>query len=88
LLFAMDQKSAQGMSLAVLLPPIGILGFLQYWRNPEVQINLVGALIIAVMLMLGAHFGGKWANVLDPGMLRRIFAVFLACTAVYLFFKH
>ncbi len=87
LLFGYDQLKAQGTSLAILLPPIGLLGFLQYWRNPDVQINMVAALIIALTFMAGAHFGGKWANMLDAETMRRYFAVFLAFVAVWLFFK-
>src|SRR5215831_2182786 len=30
--FKMDQKTAQGTSLAVLLPPTGLLAFLEYYR--------------------------------------------------------
>jgi uncharacterized membrane protein YfcA len=86
--YGYDQLKAQGTSLAILLPPIGILGFLQYWRNPNVQIDLVAAGLIALAFMIGAHFGGKWANMLDPHFMRKAFAVFLACNAVYLFFKH
>lgn len=87
LLFGYSQHQAQGTSLAVLLPPIGILGFLQYWKNPAVEINLWAAALIALMLMLGAHFGGMWANKLDPLLVRKCFAVLMAASAVYLFFK-
>jgi len=87
LMFGYDQLKAQGTSLAILLPPIGLLGFLQYWRNPEVHINLVAAGIIALTFMLGAFYGGKWANMLDANLMRKVFSVFLAVIAVYLFFK-
>ena len=87
LLFSYDQLRAQGTSLGVLLPPIGILGFLLYWKNPEVHIDLWAAGIIALMLMIGAHFGGKWANQIDPNLVRKTFAMFMAAAAVYLFFK-
>jgi len=88
LLFGYDQLKAQGMSLAVLLPPIGILGFWQYWKNPDVSIDLWGAAAIALMLMIGAHFGAKLANFfVDPGIVRKIFAVLMIAAAIYLFFK-
>lgn len=88
LFFSYSQHQAQGTSLAVLLPPIGILGFLQYWKNPAVDINLWAAGIIALMLMLGAHFGGMWANMLNPMIVRKCFAVLMMISAAYLFFKH
>ena len=46
-LFGYPQMKAQGTSLALMLPPIGILGFLQYWNNPKVQIDLWAAGLIA-----------------------------------------
>ena len=85
--FGFGQLKAQGTSLAILLPPIGLLGFLQYWKNPEVAVDLKAAGIIAAAFLIGGHFGGKWANLVDPAIMRKSFAVFMACTSVYLFFK-
>ncbi len=88
LLFGFDQLKAQGMSLAVLLPPIGILGLLQYLKNPAVKLDLWGAAVIAILLMIGAYFGARWANtVVSPLIVRKVFAVFLLASAFYLFFK-
>jgi uncharacterized membrane protein YfcA len=88
LFLGFDQLKAQGTSLAVLLPPIGILGFMQYWKNPAVNIDLWGAGVMALMLMLGAYFGAKWANtVISPLVVRKIFAVIMLASAFYLFFK-
>src|SRR5262245_40143470 len=41
--FGMDQKTAQGTSLAVLLPPTGLLAFLEYYRADHVDVK-IGAL--------------------------------------------
>jgi uncharacterized membrane protein YfcA len=88
ILFGYGQLRAQGTSLAILLPPIGLLGFLQYWQNPDVKIDLWAAGIIAGMLLIGAHYGARLANfVVDPLIVRRVFAVFMAASAVYLFIK-
>lgn len=88
MLFGYDQRSAQGMSLAVLTLPVALPGLLQYWKNPDVKLNLLAAGVIACGFMLGGYMGGKGANALpDIGLLRKCFAVFLLCTSVYLFFK-
>lgn len=87
LLFGYDQLRAQGTSLAVLMPPIAILAFLQYWNNPQVKINLWVAAVIALGALIGGLFGGKLANFLDPHLVRKCFAVLIACACVYLFFK-
>jgi uncharacterized protein len=86
-LFGFDQLKAQGTSLAILLPPIGILGFLQYWNNPKVQIDLWAAGAIAAAFIIGGYFGGKWANVIDPNIVRKAFAAILLISAIQMFLK-
>jgi uncharacterized membrane protein YfcA len=87
LLCGYDQLRAQGTSLGVLLLPIGLFGFLQYWRNPSVQIDLLAVLFISLAFALGAYFGGRWANQLDANVMRKGFAVFIVCVGTYLFFR-
>ncbi len=82
-LFAMSQHTAQGTSLAVLLPPVGILSVLQYHRAGNV--NLQVALWAAVGFLLGGYLGGTVAQMISARMLRRIFATFLLAIAVDLF---
>lgn len=78
--FGMDQKTAQGTSLAVLLPPTGLLAFMEYYWAGHVDVK-VGALII-VGLLLGGWFGGEFAQQLPQVTLRKLFAVLLSITAV------
>ena len=78
--FSMDQKTAQGTSLAVLLPPTGLLAFIEYYRAGHVDVK-IGALIV-VGLMLGGWFGGDFAQQLPQVTLRKIFAVLLLLIAV------
>jgi uncharacterized membrane protein YfcA len=78
--FGMDQKTAQGTSLAVLLPPTGLLAFIQYYRAGHVDVK-VGALIV-IGLLLGGWFGGQFAQQLPQMTLRKLFAVLLLITAV------
>src|SRR5207244_1351695 len=78
-----NQLTAQGTSLGVLLAPIGIFAFLEYYRNPAVQLNLIGIAVMALIFAGGAYFGGRWANSLDVNTMRRVFSVFLAVVAVY-----
>ena len=78
--FGMDQKTAQGTSLAVLLPPTGLLAFLEYYRAGHVNVK-VGVLIV-VGLLLGGWFGGEFAQQLPQETLRKVFAVILGITAI------
>ncbi len=83
--FGLDQRTAQGTSLAILLPPTGILAFMKYYQAGHVELRL--ALMIIVGVVIGGYFGGGWAQQINQLMLRRIFAVVLALTAVKMFLQ-
>jgi uncharacterized membrane protein YfcA len=79
-LFGMSQHDAQGTSLAVLLPPVGVLTVLQYWRASHVDLPV--ALWAALGFLVGGYLGGTLAQLIGGATLRRIFAVFLILAAV------
>jgi len=83
--FGMTQKYAQGTSLAMLLPPTGILAFMKYYRAGQADLKL--GLLIAVGVVLGGYFGGGWAQELSGPMLRKGFAVFMVAVAIKMFFQ-
>ena len=83
--FKMNQHTAQGTTLAVLLPPTGLLAFLKYYKAGNADLKI--GLLIALGLFLGGYFGGAWAQKVPDLVLRRIFAVVLAATAVKMFFQ-
>jgi uncharacterized membrane protein YfcA len=80
-----DQKMAQGTSLAMLLPPTGILAFLEYYKAGNV--NLKVGLLVALGVVVGGYFGGLWAQNIPVNALRKGFAVFLVIVAVKLWFQ-
>lgn len=80
--FGMTQSEAQGTSLAILLPPTGLLAFWQYYRAGNANLKL--GLIIALGVFLGGWLGGGWAQHLSNLALRRIFAVCLIVIAVHM----
>src|SRR5512135_3801399 len=61
-LFGMSQHSAQGTSLAVLLPPLGLLAFLQYYRNGHVDVRV--AVLVAMGFFFGGYVGGSVAQLI------------------------
>jgi uncharacterized protein len=83
--FHMDQHTAQGTSLAVLLPPTGLLAFIEYYRAGHVDVGV--AIMIAVGVLLGGYFGGAWAQHLSGPLLRKVFAVVMAAAAVKMYFQ-
>lgn len=69
------QLRAQGTSLAVMLPPVGLLAFLTYYRNGNVDVK--AGIVICVTLFIGALFGARMAQVVNPDLLRKGFAIFM-----------
>ena len=85
-MFAISQKVAQGTSLAMLLPPIGILAVYNYHKAGYVDYKIAAILIVA--FIVGSYFGSKAALNLQESTLKRIFGAFLMLLAVkYLFFS-
>lgn len=84
-LFGMTQHAAQGTSLAVLLPPLGLFAFLHYYNNGHVDVRL--AVLIAVGFVLGGYAGGWLAQLISGPVLRKGFAVMMAFIAADMFFR-
>jgi len=80
-----DQHTAQGTSLAVMLPPIGLFAAYNYYK--EGQVNIWYAFIIAAAFMIGGYFGSKIALNLSENLMKKIFGVFLLLTALKLIFS-
>jgi uncharacterized membrane protein YfcA len=74
-----NQQMAQGTSLAVMLPPIGILATYNYWKAG--QVNIKFALILAVAFIIGSYFGSKLALNIPQPVLKKIFGVLLLLVA-------
>ncbi len=75
LIVKMKEAEAIGTSLAALIPPVGLLGAIEYYRNGLIHIR--SAALIALGLFAGAYFGAKITTALPPGVVRKIYACFL-----------
>lgn len=84
-ILGMDQYSAQGTSLAVMLPPIGLLAAYSYYK--EGALNLTYALIIAGAFIIGGFIGSKFALAIPEVTLKKIFAVVLFLIALRMLFE-
>lgn len=85
LLMGLDQHQAQGTSLAVMLPPIGILAAWNYHKAGFVEWKY--AMIIAVTFIIGGYLGSRWAVTVDARTLKKIFGVIMLIGALKLIFK-
>ena len=84
LLLGFSQQSAQGTSLAMMLPPVGIFAVLNYYKAGHVDIKV--ALILATLFIIGSIFGSKLAVRLPQDILKKIFGVFLLLVAIKMLF--
>lgn len=83
-LLAMSQKMAQGTSLAILLPPVGLFAVINYYKAGYVDVKV--ATILVVSFFAGSYLGSKIALSLSENTVRRLFGVFLLLVSFkYLF---
>lgn len=81
-MLGMNQYEAQGTSLAVMLPPIGLLAAYNYYKAGA--LNWKYALIIATAFLIGGYFGSKFALQIPQIILRKVLAVILILIALKL----
>lgn len=79
------QLKAQGTSLAVLLPPVGLLAFWEYYKKGNVDIK--AGIIICLFVFFGALLGSKLAQIIPAAYLKKGFAVFLLLISLKMFFS-
>ncbi len=79
-----SQKEAQGTSLGLLLPPIGILAVINYYKEGFVDLRAVSIMIIT--FLIGSYISSKFIVNIPEDMVKKIFAVFLFLYAFKLFF--
>jgi hypothetical protein len=78
-LLGLNQLTAQGTSLAVMLPPIGIIAAYNYYKAG--QVNIKYAIILAIFFLVGSYFGSKLALNIPQPLLKKIFGVLLLLVA-------
>ena len=74
-LFGFSQQEAQGTTLGLLVPPIGILSALTYYQQGYV--NLKVAALICVGFFVGGLLGAKLAVSLSTEVLKKVFGLVL-----------
>jgi len=80
-----SQQMAQGTSLAVMLPPIGIIATYNYYKAGHVDMKV--ALILAACFLIGSYFGSKYALTLPQATLKKIFGILLLLVAAKMLFS-
>jgi len=81
----LSQHMAQGTSLAMMIPPIGILAVMSYYKAGAVHVQY--AAILAATFVLGALLGSKWVLKISLAVVRFVFGVFMVFAAGRLIIK-
>jgi uncharacterized protein len=75
LMFGFSQPEAQGTSLAVLIPPIGLFAAIVYYQHGYIRLPVVGW--IAAGFVIGAFFGAHLVSMIPVKTLRIGFGLLL-----------
>ncbi len=84
-LLHMDQHMAQGTSLFILLPPIGLGALREYWKQG--QVDLRAGILCAIGMLVGAYAGSLVALPMNSQDLKGLFGCFLMLAALLLWRK-
>ena len=84
LILAMDQPTAHGTSLAVMIPPVTLPAVIKYYREGSVDLRVAGWMAVGVLG--GTYFGAWIATSLPKEGLKLVFGFVLIYIAAYTVF--
>jgi len=84
----LTQHQAQGTSLLLMLPPIGILAVMNYHKSGMLTtINYQYAGIMVVAFIIGGFLGSKLSIALPAHIVKRVFGVFMLLISLRMIFS-
>ncbi len=79
----LSQHQAQGVSITLMLPPIGILAFITYYKDGQISNTfIIYALIMAVSFIIGGLIGSKLSLKLSGNLVKLIFGCFMLYASI------
>jgi len=84
LLFGLSQHTAQGTTLALMVPPIGLLAAWTYYKQGFVDFKIAG--LICLGFFFGGLAGAKFATDIPDVVLRKVFGVILLAASLRMIF--
>jgi uncharacterized membrane protein YfcA len=91
MLLGLEQTTAHGLSLAVMIPPVTLPAVIKYWREGTLRSeHLLMGVFIAAGVLCGSYFGGWLANAVgkpNQDNLKLVFGFVLTYVAAYTVFS-
>ena len=84
LFFGFSQKLAQGTTLALMLPPLGVFAAWAYYRHGFIDVR--AAMFICLGFLAGSIMGADLALHLPTVVLTRVFGVVLIAIGIRMLF--
>ena len=84
-IFGFSQHQAQGTTLALMVPPIGILAAWTYYKQGYVDLKAAG--LVCLGFFIGGLLGAKGAVSIPSRILEKIFGVALMFISIKMIFS-
>jgi uncharacterized protein len=85
-IFGLTQHKAQGTTLALLIPPIGLLAAWTYYKQGYIDFKI--AIFICIGFFLGGLLGAKLATSLSNNVLEKVFGIALILLGLKMLLRH
>lgn len=83
--FKFTQHTAQGTTIAMMIPPVGILAVLTYYRYG--MVDLRAAALLCIGFLAGALIGARLATGMQTMMLEKFFGGILLIISLHMLFR-
>ncbi len=84
-IFGLTQHQAQGTTLAILVPPIGLLAAIRYYQSGNVKLSI--AAFVCIGFFVGGLIGASIVQNLPDILLKRMFGVFFLLVSLQMIFS-
>ncbi len=74
-IFGLTQHQAQGTTLAIMIPPIGLLAAMRYYSGGNVKLDIAG--FICLGFFIGGFFSANMVQDIPDILLKKLFGFFL-----------
>lgn len=78
-------KTRIGTSIFMLVPPIGLLAAIKFYK--EGHVDIFAALWMALIFAIFASISAKHVVEVNTEKLRKLFGIFTICAGLYMYFK-